>query len=46
MMTEGVPWPLSYGLFALFSALIGYATYVGVKHQERRRVRSLRNPKN
>jgi magnesium transporter len=45
MMTEGVPWPVSYGLFALFSALIGYATYVGVKNQERRRLRNLRKAK-
>jgi len=42
MMTAGVPWPLAYGLFALGSALIGLATYVGLKHFERRRLRSSR----
>ena len=42
MMTAGVPWPLAYGLFALGSALIGLATYVGLKHFERRRLRSPR----
>ena len=33
---------LAYGLFALGSALIGLATYVGLKHFERRRLRSPR----
>jgi magnesium transporter len=43
MMTEGIPWPLAYGGFALGSALIGCATYLGLKHFERRRLRSLKS---
>ena len=43
MMTQGVPWPLAYGVFALVSGLIGYATFVGLKQVERRRLRNGRN---
>lgn len=40
MMTDGTPWPLAYGAFAVGAGLIGYATYVGLKHFEKRRLRS------
>jgi magnesium transporter len=38
MMSEGIPWPLSYTAFALVSGLIGYATYMGLKTLEGRRL--------
>ncbi|HYQ37711.1 MAG TPA: magnesium and cobalt transport protein CorA [Pseudomonas sp.] len=40
MMTQGIPWPLAYGSFVVGMALLGWATYVGVKHFERRKARS------
>jgi magnesium transporter len=36
MMTKAIPWPLAYGAFLTGSALIGYATYVALKHFEKR----------
>ena len=36
MMTQGIPWPLAYGVFLLFSSLMGMATYVALKHFEKR----------
>ncbi len=41
MMTAGIPWPVAYGAFFVGSALIGLATYVGLKHHEKRRLRGL-----
>jgi magnesium transporter len=38
MMTQGIEWPVAYGGFFLVSALIGLATYVLLKHVEKRRV--------
>ncbi len=40
MMTQGVPWPLAYGAFFLFSSLMGVATYVALKHFEKRTVKA------
>jgi magnesium transporter len=37
MMTQGMPWPLAYGAFLIVSILMGTATYVALKHFERRR---------
>ena len=39
MMTQAVEWPVAYGGFFLASALIGLATYVLLKHFEKRRVK-------
>ncbi|MDD5336351.1 MAG: CorA family divalent cation transporter [Rhodoferax sp.] len=39
MMTQGVPWPLAYGVFLLGASLMGGATYVALKHFEKRQVR-------
>jgi magnesium transporter len=39
MMTEGIPWPLSYGAFVVGSGLIGYGTYVALRYFETRRQR-------
>ena len=43
MMTQGTPWPVAYGVFALGAGLLGFMTYVGLKHFERRRVRSIKS---
>jgi magnesium transporter len=40
MMTQGLPWPLAYGAFLIVSILMGTATYVALKHFERRRARN------
>ena len=42
MMTQGVSWPLAYGAFAVGAGLLGFFTYVGLKHFERRRVKSIK----
>ena len=40
MMTQGIPWPLAYGAFLTFSSLMGVATYVALKHFEKRTVKA------
>jgi len=40
MMTHGIPWPLAYGAFLTFSSLMGVATYVALKHFEKRATRA------
>ena len=37
MMTQGLDWPYAYGGFAIASIAIGYVTYVGLKHFEKRK---------
>lgn len=37
MMTQGIPWPLSYGAFVLGMGLVGWATYMAVRWFERRK---------
>jgi magnesium transporter len=37
-MTQGIPWPIAYGGFAIAMGLIGWATYVGVRHLENRKL--------
>ena len=39
MMTQGIPWPLAYGSFLAGAGLIGVATYLVLKHMERRQAR-------
>lgn len=43
MMTQGVPWPVAYGLFAGAMVLIGWATYFLVSRLEGRRQRRKRS---
>lgn len=38
MMTEGIPWQVAYGAFAVGSALIGVMTYVTLNYLEKRRI--------
>jgi magnesium transporter len=42
MMTQGIPWPMAYGGFALGAGLIGWATYIALKHFENRRMKPAR----
>jgi magnesium transporter len=39
MMTSSIPWPISYGAFIVGMALIGWMTYVALRHTERRESR-------
>jgi magnesium transporter len=41
MMTEGIPWQLSYSAFAVAMGLIGWGTYVTLRWLENRRARKL-----
>jgi magnesium transporter len=38
MMTAGLAWPVAYGAFIVAIALLGWATYVAVRHFENRKV--------
>lgn len=40
MMTQGVPWPIAYGSFVVGMGLIGWATYVALKHSENRKLKN------
>ncbi|OYU46204.1 MAG: magnesium transporter CorA [Burkholderiales bacterium PBB4] len=40
MMTQGIPWPLAYGMFFAVSCFMGAATYVGLKHFEKKEARA------
>ena len=42
MMTQGIPWPISYGAFVLGMALVGSLTYVALKRFDRRNTRKRR----
>lgn len=44
MMTQGVPWPVAYGGFIAGVSLIGWGTYVAVKHFENRKLRLSQSP--
>ena len=39
MMTGGIPWPLAYGALVLGMGLVGWGTYVGLRHIEARKAR-------
>lgn len=39
MMTEGIPWPIAYGGFMVGAGVIGWATYLALKHFERRKLK-------
>lgn len=36
MMTQGIPWPISYGAFTVAMALLGFGTYQALRYFERR----------
>jgi magnesium transporter len=37
-VTQGIPWPISYGAFLLGMGLVGWMTYVALRHFEARRM--------
>jgi magnesium transporter len=36
MMTSSIPWPMAYGAFTIAMGLVGWATYLALRHGERR----------
>ena len=40
MMTQGIPWPISYGSFIVGVGLIGWGTYIALKHNENRKLKN------
>lgn len=42
MMTQGVPWPVSFGAFAISMTGLGWATFVGLKYFETKRLRRMK----
>jgi magnesium transporter len=36
MMTQGIPWPIAYGLFTIGLVLVGWLTYVILRLLEKR----------
>ncbi|RAU22133.1 magnesium transporter CorA [Paramagnetospirillum kuznetsovii] len=39
MMTQGIPWPVSYSAFTIVMLLVGWATYAILKRVEKRKVK-------
>lgn len=39
MMTKEFAWPIAYGAFAIGAALIGLATYIGLRYLEQRKIK-------
>jgi len=39
MMTQGIPWPVAYGAFVVGMAVVGWTTYLALRHFERQAVR-------
>jgi len=37
MMTQGIPWPVAYGIFTLCLILVGWLTFAGLRHFEHRK---------
>lgn len=40
MMTQGVPWPVSYAFFTMGMVLVGWITFVCLRYFEKRKIRS------
>jgi magnesium transporter len=40
MMTQGIPWPVSYAIFTLGMVLVGWVTFISLKHFEKRKLKS------
>ena len=38
MITSGIPWPIAYGALAVGMILVGWGTYVALKHFEKKRL--------
>ena len=42
MMTEGIPWPIAYGTFAVGLVLIGWITFAGLRFFENRKLKKIK----
>jgi magnesium transporter len=40
MMTQGVPWPVSYGIFTVGMVLVGWITFVCLRFFENRKLKN------
>jgi magnesium transporter len=40
MMTHGIPWPISYAAFIIGAGVVGWSTYLAVRHFEGRKTKS------
>jgi magnesium transporter len=40
MMTQGTPWPIAYGAFIVGMGLIGWTTWVAIRHFENRKLKT------
>ena len=40
MMTQGIPWPISYGAFTIGLFVVGWLTFVGLRYAERKKSES------
>jgi magnesium transporter len=43
MITQGIPWPISYGSFILVMIIIGVLTFLGLRAFENRKIKNLRS---
>ncbi len=39
MMTQGIPWPVSYAAFTIGLIVVGWLTFIGLRHAEQRKSR-------
>ena len=39
MMTQGIPWPIAYGTFTVGMGMVGWITYVALRHFENRKIK-------
>ncbi len=42
MMTDGIPWPIAYGTFAVGLVLIGWITFAGLRFFENRKLKKIK----
>ena len=36
MMTQGIPWPVAYGVFTVGMGIVGWLTYLALRQAEKR----------
>jgi magnesium transporter len=44
MMTQGLPWEISYAIFTMGLVVVGWMTFKGLKFFENRKLKTLHNP--
>lgn len=40
MMTQGIPWPIAYAAFTIGLIIVGWLTFIGLRHAEQRKTRT------